>query len=41
MFRTGGGGGFGLPVGDSPLELAVMLLVVLGILWLVFKIFTS
>ena len=41
MFRSGGGGGFGLPMDGGPIELAVMLLVVLGILWLVFKIFTS
>jgi hypothetical protein len=40
MFRSGGGG-FGLPVGDSPMELAVMLLVVLGIAWVVFKVLTS
>lgn len=41
MFQSGGGGGFGLPVGGSPIELLITLLIVLGIVWLVTRLFSS
>jgi hypothetical protein len=39
MFQTGGGG-FDLPIGSSPLELLVMLLVLVGLIWLMFRLFS-
>jgi hypothetical protein len=38
---TGGGGGAGLPMAGSPSEILIMVLVVVGIIWLVSRLFSS
>jgi hypothetical protein len=40
MFTSGGGGG-GLPNINSPVELAIVLVVLAGIVWLGFKFFSD
>jgi hypothetical protein len=41
MFSAGGGGGFGLPRIDSPLELLIVLLVLGVLIWLGFRLFSN
>ena len=41
MFSSTGGGGFGVPMSGGPAELAVMLVIVVGIIWLVTRLFSS
>jgi hypothetical protein len=38
---TSGGGGFGLPRADQPLEILIVLLVLAGIVWLVTRFFST
>jgi hypothetical protein len=40
MVQTGGGG-FGLPLGGSPTEILIALLVLVGIIWLVYRLFST
>jgi hypothetical protein len=40
MFSTGGGG-FDLPLGRSPVEMLIMLVVVLALCWLAYRLFSS
>ncbi len=41
MFTSGGGGGFGLPRLDQPLELLIAFLFVAGLVWLGFRFFSD
>jgi hypothetical protein len=38
---TSAGGGFSLPMSGSPTEILIMLLLLLGILWLGFRLLSS
>jgi hypothetical protein len=41
MFSTGGGGGFDLPMPTSPLQALILLLVLVGLAWIMFRLFSS
>jgi hypothetical protein len=41
MVSAGGGGGFGLPNVDNPIELLVVLVIFAALIWLGFRIFSS
>jgi len=38
VFTSAGGGGFGLPIGGSPAELLVLLVLVAAIVWVAFRV---
>jgi hypothetical protein len=40
MFSTGGGG-FNLSMPDNPLQALIMLLVLMGLAWFMFRLFSS
>ena len=41
MFSTGGGRGFDLSAMDNPLQALIVLLVLVGIAWIMFRLFSS
>lgn len=41
MVQTGGGGGPGLPLSGNPTEILIMLVVLVGVVWLAFRFFSS
>jgi hypothetical protein len=41
MFSTGSGGGLDLSMPDNPLQALIMLLVLVGITWIMFRLFSS
>jgi hypothetical protein len=41
VFTSAGGGGFGLPMSGSPVEIVVMLVLLIGVGWLAVRLFGS
>ena len=41
MFSTGGGRGLDLSMSDNPLQALIVLLVLVGITWIMFRLFSS
>ena len=41
MFSSGGGGGFGLPRVDDPLELLIVLVIFAALIWLALQFFST